>query len=347
MTDNNSFIEINGCHLEGGGQILRTAISLSAITKKPCRIFNIRKGRKKPGLMTQHLLGIQNAAKLCQAWLQGDKLGSEEIKFYPSEIKALDIYVKIETAASITLLLQSLLPIAIFAQSPIKILLQGGGTDVPFSPTFDYFQYVFLKFLEKMNGKINIRIIKKGFYPEGGAEIEAKIFPSKIKSLHLTKKGSIKKIIILSSASESLKNKKVAERQIAGAKEILGKLGLPLEEKISYYKTQCPGTQICLLSDFENTIIGVDSLGKLGKRAEDVGRETAFALLKEEKSNTCLDKYLTDQILPYLALARAKSKIRISEITNHCKTNMWLIEKFIPGKFEIKDHFIFWKPRLD
>ena len=343
-------IEIDGSISEGGGQILRTACALSAVTKKPCRVFNIRRGRPKPGLMPQHLLGIQALVQLCDGKLEGDFLGSEEIKFYPGEIDRgrTSINVKIETAGSITLVLQTLILPALFLSKPIKISFDGGATDTFFSPTIDYFQYVFLKILEKITTNENsscclkINIIKRGYYPEGGARAEVTINPSQLKKLGLIERGSLKKITVISGASEFLKEKKVAERQIAGVREVLAKLKLPIEEKVEYYQTQCPGSQICLTALFENTVIGTDNLGKLGKRAEDVGKEAALELLKEQKSEACLDKHLADQILPYIALTSGKSGVTVSEITNHCKTNIWVIEKFIEGKFESKGNLINW-----
>jgi len=339
-------IEIDGAYLEGGGQILRTATALSVITQLPCRIFNIRQSRPKPGLAIQHLLGIRALAEFCQGRLEGDELGSKEIKFYPGEKYQNQISLKIPTAGSLTLILQTLILPSLFIQQPVQISLNGGATDTFFSPPFDYFQFVFLNFLKKLGAPIQINLRKRGYYPVGGAQVEVKISPASLKPLNLTERGDLKKILILSGASTSLKNKKVAERQITGVKEILGKLKLPLEEKVEYYETDCPGSQICLIADFANSTLGASSLGKIGKPAEEVGKEAALELLQEEKSNACLDKYLADQVIPYLALLNQKTTVTVSAITRHCQTNIWVTEKFIPGQFVIKNNSITWLPRV-
>lgn len=363
---NNELIKIDGSTGEAGGQILRTACALSAVTKKPCQVFNIRKGRPKSGLATQHLIGIQGLARLCNGRIEGDFLGSEEIKFWPQEIEAKELRIKIETAGSITLALQALIPPALLAPQLVKIIFDGGSTDTFFSPTINQFRYVFLKILEKMGAKVEVNILKRGYCPEGGAKVEIIIHPllrqdsrlrppgfggqtggqaSKLRSINLTERGKLEKIIAISGASDFLKNKKVAERQMAGVREILGKLKLPIEEKIEYYETSCPGSQVGLVAQFENTVIGADNLGRLGKRAEDVGKEAATELLKEAKFEACLDKHLADQILPYMALASGRSQVLVSEVTNHCKTNIWVIEKFIKGKFKIEGNLIYWNPK--
>lgn len=338
-------IEIDGSFGEGGGQILRTATALAAIKKIPCRIFNIRKKRPNPGLQTQHLLTLRALAQLCNGRLEGDYLNSTEIRFFPGEISSKDLHIRIETAGSIPLCLQSLLPVAIFAPAPFKIFFKGGGTDVPFSPTIDHFRFVFLKILEKMGPKIEINVSKRGFYPAGGGEVEVKIFPNKLQPLNLTERGEIKKISILSTAAQILKEKKVAERQISGAKEILGRLKIPIETKIEYKETESAGSAICIIAEFEKTLLGSDNLGKLGVPAEKVGRDCALQLLEEGKTQSCLDRFLTDQILIYLALSSKKCQIKIGKLTLHAKTNIWLIPQFLKGKFEIKENLLTWLPQ--
>jgi len=339
-------INIDGLYGSEGGQVLRTACSLAVITKKPCCIFNIRKNRPSPGLMPQHLIALQSLANICNGKVEGNFLGSDKINFYPGFNYKNKISVKIPTAESVVLILQSLLPVCIFSDQETEIEINGGATDTFFAPTFDYFIYVFLNFLTKMGGRVEINILRRGYYPQGGAKVKIKVNPVlKLKPLNLTQRDNLKRILAISGASSSLKEQKIAERQMAGINEILGKFKLPIEERVEYYETQCPGSQVCLIAEFENTMIGVDNLGKLGKKAEIIGQEVALDLLKEQKTEACLDKYLTDQILPYLALANGASKVTVSEITNHCKTNMWIIEKFLEGRFIINGNLIAWSPR--
>lgn len=336
-------IEIDGSYHEGGGQILRTACALSLISQQPCRVFNIRKGRKKPGLAHQHLLGIKALAQLCGGKLKGDELGSQTIEFHPNTNYQKEVLIEIPTAGSITLILQGLIPGLVNLDRSTRIIFKGGATDTFFSPTMDYFQQVFLKILEKMNIRVELKINQRGFYPEGRGLVQAKIFPSKLKTISLVKRKNLRKVVILSGASENLKPKRVAERQISGAKQILAKLKLPIQESFEYYQCQSTGSQINIIAQLENTIFAADSLGRLGKSAETVGEEAALMFLKEARSQACLDKHMADQILIYMALAKKQSRFSVSEVTPHCQTNIWVIEKFLGKHFEIKGNLIAWR----
>ncbi|MEF8846885.1 MAG: RNA 3'-terminal phosphate cyclase [Candidatus Paceibacterota bacterium] len=333
-------LQIDGSKHEGGGAILRTATALSAITNQDIHVTNIRKGRKKSGLRPQHLSGIKAAAELCSAQFNNVKQDSEEIEFKPGKIEGKHITVDIDTAGSITLVLQGLIPIALQASEPTEIHFRGGATDTFFSPTIDYFQNVFLKNLERMGVSVDLDIKRRGYYPQGGAEVIAKIKPSNLRTIHLLKKKRVKEITMKSGAATQLKDKSVAHRQISGADEVLPDQ-LPIKEEENYYNTKCPGSHISLIANFSNSIIGTDNIGKLKKRAEQVGKEAALELLEQQKSDGCLDKYMADQILIYMALA-GDSKITVSEVTDHCKTNIWLIEKFLEGSFEVKENKIKW-----
>lgn len=329
-------ILVDGSYLEGGGQIIRTSVALSAITGKPCKIINIRKGRKNPGLQAQHLKGIETAAKICDAELKNAKIGSDSIEFIPKKIKSGSFSIDIGTAGSITLVLQTLVPICIHADKETKLEITG-GTDVLWSPNIEYFQEVFCRNVKRMGIEIESEILKYGFYPKGGGKIKVRIKPcKKLKSLNLIERGNVNRYDIRSIVSKSLEKARVAERQIEGAKKIIPKFDC---EYFDYVDTFSSGSTTHIHAHCDESELGATIYGELGKPAEKVGEETARNLMKQIDSNACLDDHMADQILLYLALA-GNSKISVAETTNHCRTNMWVIEKFLPVKFEVKERII-------
>jgi RNA 3'-phosphate cyclase len=342
-------IEIDGSYLEGGGQIVRTALSISQIKKIPCLIFNIRKNRENPGLQIQHLSFIQALKNCFGASVKGDEIGSQEIEFFPGNKQEEKIKIKINTAACIPLILQGLLLPLILGKKQTEIEIEGGATDTFFGPTLDYFETCFLAFLEKFKIKVQIKIIKRGYYPAGGAKIIFLTFPwekEKIKQKEIVfqEKGKSKRIILFSRASNFLKERKVAERQISSVKEILKVIDLPIQEEITYHQTDCPGSSLFIGVLFENTILGVDQIGKIGKSAEEIGKETALSLLEEDKKGGFFDSHLQDQILPYLFILNKEFKIKIGNLTKHFQTNLWVLEKFFKGNLKIENNFVSWKP---
>ena len=338
-------IDIDGSYGEGGGQIVRTATSLAAVTGKPCHIFNIRAGREKPGLMRQHLFGVRALRDLSEGRLEGDEIGSKEISFFPRRVRGKDLTVEIQTAASITMVMQSVLPATLFASSPVKITFRGGATDTSNAPTFDYFRYVFVAMLQKVGIAVHPALTQRGYYPPGGAQAEVIATPARPRALSATERGAFERIVIASSASEALRRRRVAERQADTAEAALTHHGVPIEKTIEYGPSISAGSACCIVAEFGKTLIGADRIGARGKWAEDVGREAASRLSNEIGTSACLDRHMADQILPYLALAEDDSCVSASEITRHVQTNMWVIEKFVDGKFDVQGNIIRWSKK--
>ena len=330
-------IIIDGSYGEGGGQIVRTALALAATLMVPVKVFNIRKNRPVPGLKAQHLAGLNALKELTEAYVEGDYIGSTEIEFYP-KIKRKDrIIVDIGTAGSITLLLQTItLPlIRRERETYVKII---GGTDVAMSPTLDFFRYVILGNLRKIGINIDITVIKRGFYPKGGGEVEVIFHPwEKIRRYNFIELGDIKKICGSIVASKHLKSRDVAEREYRVLKDLLENQFPNVEINIwyEYVDTYSPGNSITLWIEGENSIIGADALGERGKKAEDVAKEAFMKLLKEYNAKAGVDKHTADNLVLFLAFS--KGSLKTSEITNHLRTNVWVIEKFLGHVFEIDE----------
>ena len=330
-------IEISGDYGSGGGQIIRTSIAMSALTGKECHIVNLRAKRKTPGLRPQHLTGVKAVAELCDAGIKGAEIGSQELYFYPGKIKSGKFNFDIGTAGSITLVLQALMPAAIHSQGTLEFKIKG-GTNVPLAPSAEYFQHIFCDYLRKMGIEIYSETLKHGFYPKGGGEIYVRIEPcKKLNPLYLTEKEELKKIDCWSIASEFLRNKKVAERQIEGfEKELKEKIS---KKNIIYTETLSPGTAIHAHAYYENCKLGSDYLGERGVPAETIGKKCAEMLKKEMSAGGCVDTHALDQLLPFMALA-GSGKILANEITEHARTNAYIIEQFLPVKFEFEGNMV-------
>ncbi|MBI2557820.1 RNA 3'-terminal phosphate cyclase [Candidatus Woesearchaeota archaeon] len=356
-------IKIDGSYLEGGGAIVRVALALSTITQKPFEVYDIRKGRKDSGLKNQHLYCVKSLQELCNAAVEGDELGSLALKYYPKKLIAKNLNIDIETAGSVTLLLQALLLPAMFASKPITLAITG-GTDVKWSSSFDYFNNVFLPQLQRF-AKIEARLLKRGYYPKGNGKAEIKINPKlklndfssfeefnnnlsqNVQKYNLIEQYNLIKINGISHASRNLEGARVAERQAHAAQAILGKkFNVPIKISSEYQDTMSIGSGITLWATFsknkndidENNPIrlGSDALGEQGKKAEIVGEEAAYILMKEIESKAPADKHLADQILPFMALI-PDSKIKTSEITSHCRTNIYTIGQFLGSAFKLNE----------
>jgi len=327
-------IEIDGSYGEGGGQILRTSVSLAALTMKPVRISKIRAGRPKPGLKRQHLSGIKLTGGLVDASIEGLEVGSTEISFIPNQRRGGSFNIDIGTAGSISLILQAVLPPAVLAPEPITFQIRG-GTDVKWSPPVDYLNNVFCPLLSRLGSIVEIEQKKRGHYPKGGGEVLCKITPTKeLNPLDLVEFGELETIGGISHCVRLPSH--VAERQASSAEQVIRqRLGIEANiETESYSKKDDPhlgpGSGIVLWADDVNgTRVGADSLGDRGVRAEEVGTKAAKQLVSEISTGKAIDSHLADMIVPYLAVAKGESKIGISQVTSHLTTNLWTIERIL------------------
>lgn len=320
-------IEIDGATLEGGGQLLRNACALSCLLRMPFSIVNIRAGRPKPGLRAQHLAGILALSRICNAETTGAAPSSTELSFSPGPITGGAFSFEVGTAGAVTLVAQTILPVLLFAPTPSTICLRG-GTHVPFAPTFDYFTQVLLPSLEPMGASASALLTNYGWFPKGGGEAILEVRPCK-QLLPFVQLGQplLKSISGLSCVSNLPRH--IASRQAEAAQRIFQQAAITMDAS----PAACPGSAITLWAKFENHLcMGASALGKQGKPAEAVGSEAALALQRELASKAPADRHLADQLMIFMALAKGRSQLRTSAITQHAKTNAWLIERFTGKK---------------
>jgi RNA 3'-terminal phosphate cyclase (ATP) len=322
-------IKIDGSHGEGGGQVLRTALALSANLRKPFTISHIRSKRKNPGLQAQHLEAVEALARITKAQTEGVKFGSQEISFAPQEILPGEYQFEVRTAGSVTLFLQAIFLPLCFSKGISSVTLIG-GTHVQWSPSFHYLSEVLLPTLERMGVSAMAAIEKWGFYPKGGGRIQLRINPvQELKPISLVDRGSLKKIRGISAASNLPRH--VADRQKEQAlKRIQSELRIDGEITILYnVPSNGPGSFLFLLAEYERVLAGFSSLGVRGKPAEKVADEAVDSLKDYLESDGCIDSHLADQLVPFMALAKGNSSFTTIRMTEHLLTNLWVIQHFL------------------
>ena len=334
-------LEIPGDLLEGGGQIVRTTIALSALTGNPVKLTKIRDKRPNPGLQPQHVVAVKAVAATCSAETTGLNQGSQELTFTPHSHTAGHWSFDVGTAGSIPLILQALMPAAAYAPATVEVELTG-GTDVRWSPTIDYVRLIELPLLQLMGYRATLQLHRRGHYPKGGGQVSIILDPPRVlKAVNLSERGQLLGIEGVSHCVRLPSH--VAQRQASAAKEKLDANGFTQVNIATetYPPNQdahlAPGSGITLFAKFTNgTILGSDSLGERGRPAETVGTDAATKLLAELTSGAPVDRHMGDILVPYLAVAEGKSTVQVSEITMHTITNIKVAEIVAGVRFEVE-----------
>lgn len=329
-------VRIDGSQGEGGGQILRTAVSLSAITRKPIEVTNIRAKRQNPGLRPQHMTGIKILGDIFHADVENLQVGAEWIRFAPSDrFEGGSVKVDVGTAGSIPMILMAVVPAVSLSNNSLEIKITG-GTDVRASPTIDYVKHVVAASYLSIGIKFSVDVLKRGYYPKGGGVVQASIKPCKVPgTMELLAAREVAPKI--TSVCGQLP-RHVAERQTSSAIIALEKKGIRCSSYSASIETSIsPGSSILVYSasDF-GPYVGGDSIGELGKRAEAVGVEAAERFLESTLVQAPVDPFLADMLVLPLALAKGRSKYRVARVTEHLRTNLQVASQIAGCKYRIE-----------
>lgn len=323
---------IDGSYGEGGGQILRTSLSLSAITGQPIQIYNIRAGRNKPGLAAQHLTAVRAVATICNAKVQGDALGSVNLEFIPGGAVKPGSYTfdvsearEGRSAGAVTLVLQTVLLPLVLANGDSQVTLRG-GTHVIHSPTITYLQQVYLPTLHRMGVKTEVELNTWGWYPQGGGEAQLFVSGGSISGIHLMKRGDLQQVRGLAVVTQLPSH--IPQRMASRAENLLRAENLKVAVQPIHAKGVAPGAGLFLTAEYEQSLAGFSSLGRINLPAEKVAETACEEFLKFHETDAPVDEHLADQLLLSAALALSKSEYRTSAVTTHLTTNAWVIEQF-------------------
>lgn len=330
---NQNAVHINGSTGEGGGQVLRTSLALSMVTGQPFIIDNIRAGRKKPGLLRQHLTAVKAAAEVSCAQVDGAMLGSDSIEFAPGPVNAGSYHFSIGSAGSTTLVLQTVLPALMRGNGPSEIVIEG-GTHNPFAPTVHFLTQCFLPVLAKMGPKVDVELVRHGFFPAGGGQIRVTINPvERLTPFELTERGDITRR--LATATVAGLPGAIAEREL---QTIAKKLQLGPEELRHEHIGDGLGPGNVLSIELESGPLTevITGFGEKGISSEQVARRAAKRAHEYISSGVPVGMHLADQLLIPLALA-GEGVFLTGPLTRHTKTNITVIESFTGCGFEVRE----------
>lgn len=311
---------------DAGGGYLRTALALSVLTGRAVHIESVRGGRPEPGLKPQHAAAVEAVATVCDATVTGTDVGSETVAFEPEGQPCGSASVDIGTAGSVTLVFDTVVPLALCADAPIE-LCATGGTDVAWSPPLTTFRRVKLPFLRRLGVPVAVDTSRRGFYPVGGGTATLTLAPADLDPLALAERGAPEGLRVHSVASAGLADAGVAERQAAVAVDRLEAADRTVHKRtVSYVESDSPGSVCTLRADYDTGVAGLDALGEKGESAEEVGRKPVDALDSFEETGAAVDQHLSDQLLPFLAVVGGV--VTVPAVTDHVASGVDLLSRF-------------------
>ncbi len=339
--DKMDVLALDGSHGEGGGQILRTALSLSTITARAFRLVNIRARRPNPGLLPQHLSALHAAAAISGATVSGDRLGSTEIHFVPNHTPKSGSYVfdvaemaQRGSAGSVTLILQTLVVSLAMAEADSTVIVRG-GTHVEWSPPFDDFANAYLTALRTLGFHVRAELKRWGWYPLGGGEVVCTIAGHPLRrghegasahSANAIERGTLQRIGGRAVAANLPTH--IPQRMADRARAALGELDIPIDIQPQHVTAACPGAGIFLLAEYRSLPAGFSAYGRLGKPAEAVADQAVAALREHHMSTADVELHLADQLLLPLSVVAGPSEFTVAHPTGHLMTNAWTIGQF-------------------
>jgi RNA 3'-terminal phosphate cyclase (ATP) len=323
-------IELDGAI--GGGQVLRSALSLSMVTGQAFRIKQIRARRSRPGLLRQHLTAVMAAAEVCGARSAGAELGSQELHFEPGTIRSGDYRFAIGTAGSCTLVLQTLLPALLQAPGTSRVRISG-GTHNPLAPPADFLTRSWLPLMRRMGAGIELDLLRHGFVPAGGGEIDVTVQPSQLTRLELCKRGALlsHQAMVLTAGLAPT----VAERELNRVAKRLNWSSETLQS-ITLDPARGPGNVLLLEYVFEQVTEVFSAFGQVLLRAEKVADTAINQAADWLRSDAAVAEHLADQLLLPMALAGGGS-FTTPRMTEHLHSNIAVIERFLPVNIECSE----------
>jgi RNA 3'-phosphate cyclase len=326
-------IEIDGSYGEGGGQLVRTAVALSAVTGKAIRVVRARVKRGNPGLAPQHLAAVRAVAEICSAQTEGLEPRAVSFTFSPRRLKGGAYRFDVGTAGSVTLVLQALMPALLASGEPARVVVTG-GTDIWRAPPADYLVEIIGRHLARMGARLQFRIARRGYYPRGGGDVAVEIAPGTLQPVELAAPGALRHLdgtahvanlpahiarrmrdAMLAALGPAAQRARV-EARVLGGGEANGR-----------------GGSVAVWAETEHSVLGAARVARLGVRAETLGEAVGRELRADLDAGATADVHAADQLLVYFALAGGGSSFTAREITSHAETGMWLIGRFLPVRF--------------